>query len=354
MIRITQSMMARTYLKNANRCQNNLANSMQRMESGNKYTRISENVSEGIRGLKVRTQLADSQQYLDNIRDAEGDIATAESNMSSINKVFQTIKGDVVMAMSDTYKTDRSIVGGGLISMRDQIVQLANAQYSGRYLFSGSANAAPPFEIDEGTQRLRYNGEFVENIYKLDGKYYVKPNAADAPDPLTDRVMPDEKEIYFDLGLGIKSDPTQVDPSTAFKLNFSGLDLLGFGSETRDGIQVSQNMVDMITDIAGEFNKEDGVDYNRDVVEKNYADYNAGMTDFLKNLTDIGTKSQFLEATGDRLDEDVVNLSELLGKLENISDTKEVTDLKQYEYSWMLTLQFGGKVFPPSLMDFLK
>lgn len=350
-MRITQNMMTRNYLKTAMKNQSNLARSMQRMASGQKYTRISENVSEGIRALRVHDQLADSNQYLDNIRDAESDMAAAEGNLKSMNEVLQSAHEKVIAAKSDTYKGEpRRVIAKELLNMRDQMVQFANAQYNDKYIFSGTNNSVKPFAIDESTGRLSYNGVPVDSIYKKDGQYYVQEGAAPQN---TDKLVPQDEDVYIDLGLGLRMTQSEVDAASAFKLSFSGLDILGAGTETVDGVEVSNNLINLLTDLAAELNKPEG-DYSDNTVGILMDKLSSQTDNLVLNMTEIGTRCNFMEKISEQTESDVLNLTELQQKLEIVPDTEEAMHLKEYEYAWMLTLQFGGNVLPKSLMDFVQ
>jgi flagellar hook-associated protein 3 FlgL len=84
-MRVTQSMITRNYLRNMNTGLSNLSETQERMTSGSKFSKASQNVADAARALKVRQSLFDNEQYLTNITQISGRLLSAESNLSSIN-----------------------------------------------------------------------------------------------------------------------------------------------------------------------------------------------------------------------------------------------------------------------------
>ena len=66
-MRITQKNIQRAYLNNLHRNMKQLATSNERMSSGRRLNRVSDNVSDVQRALTVRDKLQRSEQYLRNI-----------------------------------------------------------------------------------------------------------------------------------------------------------------------------------------------------------------------------------------------------------------------------------------------
>ncbi|MEM1485297.1 flagellar hook-associated protein FlgL [Oscillospiraceae bacterium PP1C4] len=343
-MRITQSMMTRNFLKSLNRNLGNIAKSNERLASGRKFTKISENVSDGSRALRIREQLSDNEQYLVNIRDANGELSSAESNMLSINDILQTVHEKVVKGMTDTTSADgRAIIAKEIDSLKEQVLQFSNAKFADRYLFSGTNNSTSPFSVGSDGRAL-YNGKPVDQIQQdADGQYFIMEGGVKSP-------IPQSKDMFIDVGLGIQMSGTKVDPKSAFKTSFSGMDILGVGTETKNGITTSNNLYNLLGDIA------DALSPNFDRAKLDaYSTKLTKQTDALMlNITDIGTRATFLEKSAERIENDIENLTEMRSKLEAVSDTAESMNMKMFDYSWKATLQIGSRVIPTSLMDFLR
>ena len=69
--------------------------------------------------------------------------------------------------------------------------------------------------------------------------------------------------------------------------------------------------------------------------------------------SEIGTREKLLDRTKDRLESGLVNLKETQKNLEAVSVETEAVNNKSYE-TWMVTLQLGSSIIPPSIFDFMK
>lgn len=343
-MRITQSMLTRNYLKSLNNNLSNLAKSNNKLTSGRKFTRMSENVSDGSRALKIREQLYKNEQHLINIRDAEAELSSAESNLLSMNDILQKVQEKVIAGLSDTSSNSkREVLAQEVSSLKEQILQFANAQFADKFLFSGSNNATPPFTAD-ADGKLLYNGRPVDDIYKKDGEYFYDNAGVETP-------IPQNEDVYIDIGLGIQFSGGKVDPTSAFKVSFSGLDVLGFGKNAEG---FPNNLYNLLNDIENALKPPEKEAYDGDKLGSMLNHLKEQNDMLMTNITDIGTRVGFLEKTGERLDSDIANLTELRSNIEAVDDATESMNMKMYEYAWMVTLQFGSKILPQSLMDFLR
>jgi flagellar hook-associated protein 3 FlgL len=73
---------------------------------------------------------------------------------------------------------DQSSVAAELTSIRDEILGLANTSYSGKYLFSGSQNGSPPFQLDTSTSpaTVTYLGDDAVNYVSTPGGQSIATN----------------------------------------------------------------------------------------------------------------------------------------------------------------------------------
>lgn len=227
-MRVAQRMISRNYMRTLNNTLSKRAQSLERGDSGLKFNKLSDNVSDGSRAMHIQEERYQSTQQLDNVENLYAEMKSVDSNMESIHSILQSVQEKVLQAMSEDYgATSREVIAKQIEKNKEEIIQFANAQFAGKYLFSGTNNSTQPFTVNEQSGKLQFNGVEVEKIYKdTDGKFYYDDPANTPPKTL----VPNSEEIYADIGLGLKlADGAQVDPRTAFQVSFSGLDILGFG-----------------------------------------------------------------------------------------------------------------------------
>lgn len=384
-MRVTQNQMTRTFLRHMNTNLERLSKSEERM-TGQKYKKSAENVTDTARAFRVRQELFDNETYTTNIRDADAKLSSAESNLNSINSIMVTAREQIILrGMNDPTKLQRLNLAQELEGNLGEVIQFSNSVFSGRYLFDGSENGVPPFSVGE-EGRLEYHNIPVDMVYTNDAGQlcYLKkvdPNEADSSkweiadyygkdengdsikqkfeddiankvDPPTYKefVIPEDVSQYVDIGNGITMNGNRVEGHTAFELTFSGIRMLGFG-KNEDG--VPNNVYNQLVDAIEELNKEDG-EFDRSHMEDISNTMKTSTEDLRLSIIDIGTRTQFLEKTLSGLENDHLNLTKLQQKLEVADMAEESINWKMYNSIMMATYQFGSRVVPTSLMDFLQ
>ena len=70
--------------------------------------------------------------------------------------------------------------------------------------------------------------------------------------------------------------------------------------------------------------------------------------------SELGTREKLLDRTEDRLEIGLINLQKSQTDLEAVKIETEAVNNKSYETAWMITLQLGSSIIPPSIFDFMK
>lgn len=347
-MRVTQRMVSRNYLNSLNTTLTRRAESFERSTTGLKFTKLSQNVADGTRAMKIQEERYKSEQQLSNVESILSEMNSIDSNLESIDSILQTAQEKLLQALNQQ-KGDPAgdVLAQEIASIKEQVVQFANAQFGGKYLFSGTNNATAPFTVDENSGKLCFNGIELEKISYKNGKYVYTDDAG------KEQEVPNSGDVYMDIGLGLKiGEGLEPDPRSAFKVSFSGMDVLGFGAPVtgEHGTQVASNAYDLLTQIEESlkngYNKDELSDLHAQLVEVN--------DNMRMSRTDLGTRMNFLERNQTRLENDVDNLSEMESKLISSDPATEAINLSMCNYAWMAVLQLGSQVLPSSLLDFMR
>lgn len=456
-------MVTRNYITHINNGLSQLSEAQQRITSGRKYTRVSQNVADGMRALRVRKQLQDNQQEQTMIRDARGVLASAESNLESINSIMETARGVLLKMENGTNEKERNIAADQFNSYKNQVLQFMNSTYADCFLFSGTNNAEAPFKaigennsyqrmeevtiqvpdpnfvadpanpdakpdmvdktvykvMEDTTGMVTYNGakytyEAPKWIEDPDNPgYYLPEMIPDPADPTKEIQATEEKTIsipvdwlkendpeqtkdakakymiknpafddtqpadpdanpqyvaveipmnterYIDLGMGYEigqfRDDYEVDPRTAFKLSFDGLEILGCGTTDYKLDTTTYELPNNLYSLLDQAEKmlRDPEKYKDHEIGA-ICDYLEGSRqEFYMSVMDIGNRTNFLDEQLSSLESEEVNLSEVRKNLEGTDDYRESMNVKMFEYTWLATLRMGDKILPQSLMDFI-
>lgn len=166
-MRITNRMMTNNMLSNINRNKYKMSDLEQQYSTGKKIQRPSDDPIVTVRALKLRTNLSEIEQYYNkNIPDAMSWMDLTESALSTVNDVLRQINTYCVQGSSDTLTAnDRSIIVQNLEEMKEQIHQEANANFAGRYVFTGFKTDTP-LAFREASNNIQY--EITENFTSKD------------------------------------------------------------------------------------------------------------------------------------------------------------------------------------------
>lgn len=214
-MRVTNRSATRNYLRYVNKGLSDQAKVQERVASGNRFEKVSDDVSSGIKAMKARSDQYKMEKQIGNIEDINNVLVAAEDSMQSIDDQLKTVHERFLRAMNGTNENNRNIFAAELKALKEEILQLANSQYNGQYLFSGSNNYGAPFSVDKETGHLVYNGVGVptDKIFQReDGTYYYE-TVQYGPDgkPVMKNVpMKNESGGYIFEGGAFKETPTEV------------------------------------------------------------------------------------------------------------------------------------------------
>jgi flagellar hook-associated protein 3 FlgL len=138
-MRITNKMMTNNMMNNINKNKFSMTALEQQYSTGKKIQRPSEDPIIAVRALKLRTNLTELNQYYDkNIPDAMSWMDVTESSLDNVNKLLTKINTYCVQGSTDTLTAkDRAAVIADLQQLKTQVFQEGNANYAGRYVFTG-------------------------------------------------------------------------------------------------------------------------------------------------------------------------------------------------------------------------
>lgn len=341
-MRVADKTTQRNYLKYLNNARNDYAETNMKIASGNRFIKLSEDVSAGTRMLNSRVELFKSEKQLSNVQAINSEFKAVEDSMLSMNDVLNEIIGTkLVKASSETVgDTGRVTIAGEIKSMKEEIIQFANMKFATKYPFGGSTAKTAPFSLsDDG--RLLYNGIDVDTVQqRADGsRYYVDENGVE-------QEITKDNPLFIDIGLGVRVDGDSFNSVSGFEASFSGLQILGFGTNEEG---TSNNIINLLTEI-----EENLINYDLDEFRKLQAHLTDRVDVFRTNITDMGAKTSFLDTMETRLTNQVDNYKFRIDELVGINDAEEATNQSMNDYILKAVIQMGSKILPVSLWDYLR
>ena len=327
-MRITENMMTTSYNKNLQRNISNLASSNLKLASQRQYNHVSEDPATASKAFAIRDQIARTEEHINVVKNATGELETADSNILTLNSILENIYEKATKAGGASSQDSLDAIAEELNGQMEEILQTMNARYGDKFLFSGSANSEAPFSLD-ADGNLLFNGKQVDAYDKNDPDTYFTEN----------------KPVYLDVGFGTYASGMNTAKS-GIKISTSGVDVLGYG---KDENGYPNNLYSLIGQVSGQLKAGD-----KNGAMDTLAQLKKKQSNISIATSEIGTREKMLERTQNRLETGLVNLQKTQKDLEAVDLAGESINNKAYEAAWMVTLQLGSSLIPPSIFDFMK
>ncbi len=151
----TLTSMATSAMRNAN---NRYADVIGKILSGKKFTKVSENVPDASKVMKLNDQLSKLNDYQSNIQAAINEMNLTYDTLGNVNDEVIRIKDLVLEASNATTTPETAKTIASEISQRvETIMSQMNTKYLDNYIFSGTYTDITPYQRnDEGV--IAYNG----------------------------------------------------------------------------------------------------------------------------------------------------------------------------------------------------
>ena len=344
-MRITTNAILRNYNKNLSTSMKNLDTMRNRVMTQRKYMSTAEDPSSALRATALERKYAKNNDYLDTVDDiqshqnAQEDSAMQISNIALVLAKQYGIEG---MNGTNHSKETRQTYADAWRGAQQSMLLSLNATYGDEYVFGGSDAKNVPFTLetdpnDSSKQILKYRGVDVSD----------PANAAKL-----EKLSKDSHFIDLGFGLGVEdaANPPDgqynIDPATAFNTSLPGINLVGYGTDGKD----PKNMVLLAGMVADELEKEP-FDYDRykELVGK----FEDGRNDLLSEVTILGTQTEFLTTTKERLENNKIQIAEDYDNVVNVDMAEAIMDFSWAQYVYNASLKVGNNILTPSFIDFM-
>ncbi len=255
--------------------------------------------------MDYRQSLASIEQYQTNIQTGKTRLEVTEVNLDLVDDLLQVIRGIGQTEASQTAES-RLLAAEGIKDIFDQVLDVANSELNGNYLFSGYQTKTAPFSRDDTLATtfdqftVTYNGD------DGDARFIVAHNTEVTIDA-------DGRPLFQNAaGGGINL--------------FDVLRDLIVGLENDDTAAISA--------------QADLVDAARDQINT----IRANNSPILYQL----------ETTENHWQNCKPKIQELLGRQEEADITQAVVELQQIELAYQTTLATAARIIQPGLVNFLE
>jgi flagellar hook-associated protein 3 FlgL len=166
-MKVTDFILQNTYLNNINRQKYDLNKVQEQITTQQKVNRPSDSPLGTARIIRFTEQLGNIQTYLSNAENAGGFVNKTISSMQSIQTIVSDIQGLLV-------QTDNALSSGSFDDYAQKIeaylgsiIDYANEEYDGKYLFAGSTFYDKPFSLNETTLDTTFNSSSPNGSHSI-------------------------------------------------------------------------------------------------------------------------------------------------------------------------------------------
>ena len=284
---------------------------MNKIASNKNFTKVSENVTDATKVLKLNDQLAQMDLYQNNIQAATNEMDLAYDALGAIIDEISSINALVVEASNATTTPDSAHAIATEIEQRiASIVDKMNTKYLDNYIFAGTYIQEPAYVI-EGDD-VKYQGS--------------SENAG-------------ERKLT-------------ISQDTTFTYNFTGEEIFG----KQDPADVDENgvqndffsqMKDLITHL-----RQDTIDQNK--IRGKITHLKSAIDNVTLVQGDVSAKVSKLDTTKTINEDAILKLTEDKVDLEEIDITKAATDLANAQTALQASYAIGTTILGSvSLLDYL-
>jgi len=291
-MRITQTMLQDNLLRNLFASQKEMDKYFTQIYTGKKIRRPSEDPVIAMRGINYRTELTEIEQYKRNASGIWKWMDHADDALDKATNVLHRMEELAVQASNDTLTVaERESIAKEVRQLRDQMVDIANTQVSGRYIFNGTDTDVAPVQ----------DGQIIAG---------------------EGRNQEVRVEIAKDITIPINLNPDDVFDEGLFE------------------------NIDFFIDALENGNQAD--------IDESIGNINDSMTKIVQGRAELGARMNRLELIEDRLEHQAIIAEDIMKTNEGVDFEEAVTNLLTQEVIHRAALSAGSKIIQPSLVDFLR
>lgn len=304
-MRVTDSFRYRTVKLNLNNSRERMTDLQEQLATGKRINRPSDDPESMSSALRLRTILESNQQYEENIRDGIMQLTAQEEAVNQVYDVLLELKEITIEGASDSITVRESLAQQVELIM-DNLLEIANTKFNGKYIFAGTETLTKPFAENQNVINFNLDGSVVD----------YRGNTGDWN--------------------------RQINENTKVPVNLNGKEV--FDQSASGGINIFQ----MVYDLKKNLENDD----TQNIINR-IEDVDTAIEQILTGYLKIGTRKQLILFNEDRFTGQNIQVRAAMSNLEDTNYGEAFIDFKAEENALNSALSAGARVISPSLLDFL-
>ncbi|WP_188454137.1 flagellar hook-associated protein FlgL [Virgibacillus oceani] len=300
-MRITQGMLSNNMLRNLSNSYSRLDTLMNQLSTGKKINLPSDDPVIAMKGMGYRSQVTEVEQFMRNTSEVHNWMDNSDAALDKATKALQKLRDLAVQASNDTYdEEERKNIMEEAEQLKQHLIDIANTNVNGKYIFNGTNTENPPITTDE-------NGTITQ--------------------------------------IAINSDPVMIEVANGTKLQAN----VDAGSVFKGDPNVSGDLFGEIDSFINALGSNDQA-----AIEQSIGTLDENINNVINTRADLGARMNRLELVENRLSEQEVIAKRTMSENEDIDYEKVITELITQESIHRAALSAGSRIIQPTLLDFLR
>ncbi len=179
-MRVTNNITAQRLLANIQRNQQSVATLQEILSTGRKFRLAEQNPISYVESLNLRQELAENRRYQRNLTLSRAGMDLTESTLSTVNDSMQRARQLALQGANGSLSAgSRGAVADEIEQILSTVIQQANANFEGRFIFSGDKTLTAPFERfvgGDGLDAVAYRGDFGDRLIEINQGDFLAAN----------------------------------------------------------------------------------------------------------------------------------------------------------------------------------
>lgn len=318
-MRVTNSMLANNFLYALGNNLENMGVYQKQMASGTLINEASDDPLGASRVMQINNEMIKNKQYNTNINNANQWLSVTDTSLGQINNVLQRINELLVSTGDAAYGSEQlQSVKDEINTNIDQISQILNTSYDGKYVFGGNRGTDKPTAVT------------TDSTTDNDGNQLLDYATTDASQV---------KMIKAKLS-------TEISDGVSVDYNFTAGDVMEFKNDAGE----SKDLRSILKDIT----KNLGASGDRSkLITDDLSDIKAAISHVSSIRTEVGALENRMKSASSENESENESLTKVLSSTNDVDYADITMRYAQAQTAYLASLQTSAKVLQHTLIDYL-
>jgi len=306
--------------------------------------------------LTTRTQIMHTDRYMETMGITSDKMAATDGHLSHVENILQRVKEITVNSINGAMsREDLTIFADEVSQMKQELLDAANAQVDGKYVFSGYAEDVKPF-----VRNLNYNSDPLVPVPppydRTDSStwpylYMGTPNPTELE--ITPGEMLESNLTGNDLFLGVSNQNwnDSTTPATGPQPETDRIDIFSVLERTEEALRNrTSDLAD--ADALDAIGSHAAADAKRDILVNKLDDQELAANQNRRLRSQLGNRASRVDAALLHQEDVRIDLMQILSRYQDADAIETFNDIVKQETAFQAALSITSKVSKISILDY--